>query len=153
MRFPLLLIAAPVVAGSFLLAGCGGDSAGSDEDFVKDLCDASTQLETDLDTAIADASSQTDPEKAIEALVPPLEDFVEAFKDANPPEDLEDWHETASDQLETEVEEFKEAKSLEELEGFGDSPVPDPPAEAKSRLRTAAEDVEECEGVTFMKPD
>jgi len=153
MRIPLLLIAAPVVAGTFLLAGCGGDGAGSDEDFVKDLCDASTQLESDLDTAIADASSQTDPEKAIEALVPPLEDFVEAFKDANPPEDLEDWHETASNQLETEVEEFKEAKSLEELEGFGDSPVPDPPAEAKSRLRTAAEDVEECEGVTFMKPD
>ena len=153
MRTPFLLMAAPIVAASFLLGGCGGDGAGSDEDFVKELCNASTQLETDLDAAIANASSQTDPEKAIEALVPPLEDFVEAFKDANPPEDLEDWHETASDQLEAEVVAFKEAKSLDELEGFGDSPVPDPPAEAKARLRTAAEDIEECDGVTFMKPD
>ena len=76
MRIRLFPIAGSVVLGSALLVGCGGGGGGSDEEFVTDLCNASSQLEADLDAAIENASSQTDPEKAIQALVPPLEDFV-----------------------------------------------------------------------------
>jgi hypothetical protein len=50
------------------------------------------------------------------------------------------------------VDKFKEEKTLASLEGFGDSPVPDPPAEAKARLRDAGKDVEICDGVAFLKP-
>lgn len=135
-----------------LAAGCGGDS-GNDESFVRDLCEASSQLTADLDTALKSASSQTDAGKAVEAFVAPLERYVDSFKDADPPKDLEAWHKSASDQLAGVVANFKETKTLSALEGFSDSPVPDPPAEAKQRLRAAAAEVEECNGVTFLKPD
>ena len=148
----LSLLAIPVLSAGALIAACGGDS-GNDESFVRDLCGASSELEAALDEAVASASSQTDASKAVQALVPPLEEFVDAFRDLNPPEDLEDWHRTAGTQLGDAVQKFKDANSLSALEGFGDSPVPDPPAAAKARLRTAAADVEECDGVTFFKPD
>jgi hypothetical protein len=48
---------------------------------------------------------------------------------------------------------FKEAKTLASLEGFGDSPVPNPPAADKQRLREAARNVDECDSVAFLKPD
>ena len=140
-----------LVAGS-LLAGCGVDDA-SDEDFVRSLCDATNELEAGIEAAIEDASTQTDAQKGIELLVPPLEEFVKAFEDADPPKDLQDWHKAASAELNARVDKFKDAKTLASLEGFSDSPVPDPPAAAKQRLRDVAEDIQECTGVAFLKPD
>ncbi len=138
----------PVLA----FAGCGEDDPGTDAEFVTQLCEAKRDLDASLATAIQEASSQTDAAAALEELVEPLEDFVEAFKDASPPEDLEDWHGEAGDEMAAAVERFKDEKTLASLEGFGDSPVPDPPAEAKQRLRSAAEDIEACDGVAFLKP-
>ncbi len=136
----------------FAGAACGVDDPGTDGDFVLELCDATKALEADFATAVSAASEQTDPAKAVEALAPPLDTFVAAFEDAKPPEDLEEWHKTAAKQLRASVDKFKAEKTLASLEGFGDSPVPDPPAEAKQRLREAAEDVDGCEGVAFLKP-
>lgn|GEM_PF-4729254 len=134
-------------------AACGDDEPATDRDFVAELCAATRTLEERLAPAIAAASEETDPARALEALVGPLEEFVDAFREADPPEDLEEWHRDAGRELEEAVEHFKDEKSLAALEGFGDSPVPDPPAEAKARLRSAARDVEECDGVAFLKPD
>lgn len=135
------------------MAACGGGGDASDEAFVAQLCNATTQLKTDFTAAVKDASGQTDSGKAVERLIPPLEAFAKAFDDADPPKDLKDWHSAASKQLDAAVAKFKTEKTLASLEGFGDSPVPDPPADAKTRLRAAAENVDECDGVAFLKPD
>ena len=135
------------------MSACGGGGSSTDEEFVTELCDATVQLKTDFAAAVKDASGQTDSGKAVERLIPPLEAFVKAFDDAKPPKDLKEWHSAATDQLQAAVEKFKTEKTLASLEGFGDSPVPDPPADAKQRLRAAAENITACEGVAFLKPD
>lgn len=144
--------AATLVAVPVLFIACSDDDP-SDENFVTQLCEASAELRTDLDVAIQAASTQTDSGKAVGLLVEPLERFVKAFKDSDPPNDLDEWHDEASDRLRTTVEAFKKEQSLAALVGFSDSPIPDPPAEAKQRLRDAAEDVDACDGVAFLKPD
>lgn len=150
-RATLLLSAS--LAIPFVSACFGGDGSGSDESFVRALCEAQTELRDGIDEALAAASSQTDPQKTIDLLIPPLEGYVDAFEDASPPDDLKAWHDASADQLEAAVERFKQERTLASLEGFGDSPVPDPPAVQKQRLRQAATGVEECTGVAFLKPD
>jgi len=144
--------AATLVAVPVLFVACSDDEP-SDENFVTQLCEASAELRTDLEAAIQAASTQTDSGKAVGLLVEPLEKFVKAFKDSDPPDDLDEWHDEASDRLQATVDAFKREQSLSALVGFSDSPIPDPPAEAKQRLRDAAEDVVACDGVAFLKPD
>ena len=131
--------------------GCGEEDA-TDESFVRDLCGATTQLQSGLATALADSRTQTDPAKAVEVLVPPLDAFVKAFEDIRPPKDLDEWHESSTTQLRASVDKFETEKTLSSLEGFGDSPVPDLPAAAKLRLRETGDRIEECNGVAFLRP-
>jgi hypothetical protein len=136
-----------------LLASCFGGGSGSDESFVRSLCKAQTELRQGVDAAIAGAATQTDPRRTVELLIPPVEAYVKAFRDAKPADDMKEWHSSASSQLQAAVDRFKSERTLASLEGFGDSPVPDPPAVQKQRLREAARNVEECNGVAFLKPD
>ena len=145
-----IVLAALLVLPALAIACSGGES--SDEDFVAELCEASTKLSTDLGAAVKQASAETDPSKSVEALIPPLDAFLKAFNDASPPKDLKEWHDDASAQIEAAIAKFKAEKTLASLEGFGDSPVPDPPAEEKQRLRDAAGEVDGCTGVAFLKP-
>ena len=141
------------LAGPSFSACFGGDGTGSDESFVRALCEAQTELSAGVDEAVTAAGGQTDPQKTIDLLIPPLEAYVDAFRDADPPEDLKEWHDASADQIEAAVERFKDERTLASLEGFEDSPVPDPPTAAKARLRAAAADVEQCAGVAFLRPD
>ncbi len=136
-----------------VMSACRGGGESSDEDFVAELCQAVVRLNTDFEAAIKSASTETDPAKAVEKLIPPVEKFVDAFDDADPPKDLKDWHDSAVTRLEAAVAKFKKAKTLASLEGFGDSPVPNPAPAEKNRLREAAQNVTECDGVAFLKPD
>lgn len=151
--FRKFALTAAVALAAVSLAACSGDDDGSDEEFVRDLCQASTELRNGIKEALENASTSTSPNAAAEALVKPLGVFVEAFDDLNPPKDLDDWHDSASDELEKTFEDFRTKKNLAALTGFADSPVPDPPVDAKSRLRAAAQDVPECSGVAFFRPD
>jgi hypothetical protein len=146
------LLGVSVFAASSLFA-CSGEDDGNDEDFVRGLCEASTELRNGVEQAIKDSSSSTDPNKAVESLAEPVDEFADDFGDLDPPQDLVDWHDDASDTLTAVAKDFRERKDIAALEGFNDSPVPDPPSAAKARLREAAEDIQECNGVTFFKPD
>ena len=134
-------------------AACSGDGDGNDEDFVRGLCEASTELRNGVEQAIKNSSSSTDPNKAVESLAEPVDEFADDFDDLDPPEDLKDWHDDASEKLSAVAKDFRERKDIAALEGFNDSPVPDPPSAQKARLREAAEDIQQCNGVTFFKPD
>ena len=149
---PVIVLGLGALAASTFFA-CSGDEDGNDEDFVRGLCEASTELRNGVEQAIRDSSSSTDPNKAVESLAEPVDEFADDFGDLDPPGDLKDWHDDASDTLAATAKEFRERKDIAALEGFNDSPVPDPPTAAKARLRAAAEDVQECNGVTFFKPD
>ncbi|MGE3073806.1 MAG: hypothetical protein AB7N24_06905 [Dehalococcoidia bacterium] len=153
MLRPTRIACLAFIALPLAVAGCGGGGDGSDEQFVTDLCNATTRLKADFADAVKEASGQTDSTRAVDSLIPPLEAFVKAFEDAKPPKDLKDWHSAASDQLDAAVQKFRTEKTLASLEGFGDSPVPDPPADAKARLREVAQNVDACDGVAFLKPD
>ncbi len=149
-RFSTLLAISALAAVS--LVACSADGEASDEDFVRSLCEASSDLRTGVEDAVAGAASSTNPNAAVEALSEPIDDFASAFKDLDAPDDWKDWHGQASDEIGAAAKTFRESKDLADLEGFGDSPVPDPPADAKARLRGVAEDIEECTGVTFLRP-
>lgn len=152
MKNRLAAIAAlGIIAGSNLVA-CGSDG-GNDEDFVRGLCEASTELRTGVEKAVKDGSTSTDPNKVVELLVVPIDAFVEAFDDLKPPKDLKDWHEESTKQLKATAETFRSEKKLTALASFNDSPVPSPPDAARARLETAAASVPECNGVAFLKPN
>ena len=148
------LLAVALLAGfaAAIFPSCGGDS-GNDEGFVTDLCLAATDLRTGLEKAVKDAASSTDPNKAVEIIAVPIDAFVKSFSKADPPGDLKDWHKAASDELKRKAQDLHDSKSLSSLKGFEDSPVPDPPAAQKQRLRDKAANIQECNGVVFLKPN
>jgi hypothetical protein len=148
-RIPALLSVTAVLASMFV--SCGSDN-GNDKDFVKGLCEASSELRTGVEQAVKTGATSTDPGKSVELLVGPVDAFVKAFGDLKPPKDLKSWHKDATAQLEKTAETFRNEKKLTALATFNDSPVPDPPADAKARLQNVAKDVPECNGVAFFKP-
>lgn len=146
----LLVVTAGLVAPA--AAGCSGGGDGNDEDFVRGLCEASSALRAGVEKAVKDGAASTDPGKSVALMVAPVDAFVEAFGDLDPPKDLKSWHKDATKQLEQTADTFRNEKKLTALASFNDSPVPDPPAEAKARLQAAAKEIQECQGVVFLKP-
>lgn len=148
-RIAALLLVAALVGPAAV--GCGGGE-GNDEDFVKGLCEASTTLRTGIEKAVKDGATSTESGKVVELMAGPIDTFVKKFGDLDPPKDLKAWHKDATSQLEKTAETFRKEKQLSALATFNDSPVPDPPADAKVRLQGAAKNIPECKGVTFLKP-
>lgn len=139
----------PVALGAMLLAGCGGGDGGSgggtgsDEKFVADICKAGLNFTKALEDVFKDPAALADEEKALEKLADAFEDFANAFAKANPPSDLKDWHSEASKQLKDGVQQIKDG-DVESGIFAGDSPFPEPPAEAGDRLTKVAESNEDC---------
>lgn len=144
----------PVALGATLFGACGGGDdggsggTGSDEKFVADICKAGLDFSKALEEVFKDPSALTDEDKAIEKLGDAFEDFANAFAKAKPPADLKDWHSEASKQLKDGVKQIKDGN----LEGgifAGDSPFPEPPAEAGDRLSKIAENNKDCQEADF----
>lgn len=148
----------PVALGATFLAACGGDDdggsggTGSDEDYVSAICKAGVDFSKALEEVFKDPSALTDEDKAIEKLSEAFEDFANDFAKAKPPADLKEWHSEASKQLKDGVKQLKDG----DLEGgifAGDSPFPEPPAEAGERLSKIAETNEDCQEADFSFTD
>lgn len=146
----------PVALGATLFAACGGDDdgggggggSGSDEDYVAAICKAGLNFSKDLEEVFKDPESLADEDKAMEKLADIFEDFANDFAKAKPPADLKDWHNDASKQLKDGVEQIKDG-DLESGIFAGDTPFPEPPAEAGERLQKAAESNEDCQEADF----
>ncbi|MEO6397658.1 MAG: hypothetical protein ABIP13_04250 [Tepidiformaceae bacterium] len=148
-----LLLFAPFALLLTTLSACGGDSDGSYESFSRDLCKASSGLQAGIQKAVKDASTNSDPNKAIETIADPIDAFVKAFDNGDPPKNLKAWHAQSAKDLKQAAETFRKQKDFTALSGFGDSPVPDPPSSEKQKLRDAAKNLTECDGVVFLKPN
>jgi hypothetical protein len=143
-----------------LAAACGGGDddggsggsrgAGNDERYVADICKAGKAFQEDFFAALAGVGSSQDPNKVVEALAKPLEEFAKAFDRANPPSDLKTWHEQTAKQLKDVVKQFKDSDNLDDLgEAFDEDLISSPPAGAAERLQRIAESNKDCQDAGF----
>ncbi len=133
-----------------LLAACGGgDGDGSDEDYVKSICEANLLLEDVIGILFQSAFGGEEPDQeALDELVEGFEKWVDALDDANPPADAAEAHDALIDVIRQGLDELKSGDAdLETLSLFGDDEdLPEPPQAVRTRLNEAAAGVEVCEG-------
>lgn len=140
-----------LVATSTLVAACGGGSGdGSDEDYVKAICESNDILEEVIGEAMAAAFSGDDPdEDSLDGIVSAFEEWVEAIDDANPPADAADAHNALVDSLKDAVDDLKNGDAdLDTM--FGDDDTPEPPQAVQDRLNEVAAGVEACDGTDLF---
>ena len=156
------LLLVPAVFGAFAMAAvaCGGDSeAGSDEDYVKAVCQAgsrleerSADLEAELEQIMADADSETEGlAEVLELTAPLISDFANDLEKANPPADVEEFHEQLVDAFKSiarltedgDVEAYLE-QSEDAFANF------EPPRAIQDRLNAVAANISECGDSDFF---
>ena len=143
------------MATSGLLAACssGGGGDGSDEDYVKSICEANLLLEDVIGILFESAFSGEEPdEDALDELVESFEKWIDALDDANPPSDAADAHDALVERIREGLDELKSGDAdLETLSLFGDEEdLPEPPQAVRDRLNEAAAGVEVCEGTELF---
>jgi len=140
------------------LAACGGDDSGgksgtgtgSDDEFVKGLCEATSRFAADFEKAFAGPTPE-DFAKAIELLFKsigaPFQRFSDSFSKLKPPPDLADWHRDASQKLAAATKALKDGNFADpSLAALSDNPVPEMPAGAQQRLEAIAAKTGACKG-------
>lgn len=136
-----------LVATSGLVAACSsGDAAGSDEDYVKSICEANDILDEVLGVAITAALSGEEPDdEALDDVASAFERWLDALEDANPPADAADAHEAVIDTLGEAIGALRSGDS--DFESMFDDieDPPEPPQAVQDRLNAAAADVAACE--------
>jgi hypothetical protein len=132
-----------------LIAACGGSSGGgSDEDYVRTMCESGDILEEALGSMLAAAFSG-DEDEAADAMADAFEEWVDAIDDANPPEDVAETHEAMVNGLRDALDQLRDGEtSLEEFDALDN--IPEPPQAVQDRLQTVAEGVPECDGAEFF---
>ena len=138
------------VATSGLVAACssgGGD--GSDEDYVRAVCESGEVLDEALGAMISAALS-SDENEAGEVMANALEPWLNAIDAANPPSDAADAHNELVDVLREYIDGLRSGEiSIEDDFGPLDN-APDPPQAAQDRLAAVAADTPACDGREFF---
>ena len=155
MRSPVFLRRAAfahgiLVASSSLLVACGGgDDAGSDEDYVKAMCESGDVFTAAIGAAMA-AAFDDDEQAATEAFTEALSDWVDAIDDANPPEDAAEAHDALVDSLKQAVEALEDGDADLETAFDDIDDAPEPPQAVQDRLAAIAADTPECTDSDFF---
>jgi len=141
-----LLLMGLVAIGTLAFAACGGDDdgGGSDEGYVKALCNATNSFTADLDEAF----TATDEEEATEKFIEAFNAFVDNMAAADPPSDAKEAHEAMVNAL-RDAQDAVEEDGLDALEAL-DVPTVEPDQDVQDRLTKAAEGIEECEGADLF---
>lgn len=146
LRFFALAVSATALAAGAAACG-GGDSTGSDDQYVKDFCNAQRDFKTSLDAAVKEVAAgggSVDAGKIAE----PYSQLAKDFEDMKPPKDIKDWHDGAAKQLGDAAKRIKKEKSLQSL---GQDPLAGMPAEARERLRKTAQNEQACSGLNVFQ--
>lgn len=130
-------------------SGGGSVATGSDEQYVKDVCNAGTKLMKTLQKVEA-SPTPSDPVKGAQqvfaALADPLDQFAKDLAKAKPPKDLADWHAETVKRLQATVKALKSNDFQNASNIFSDiaDPMPDMPQGAQDRLDKIAQSTSEC---------
>jgi hypothetical protein len=146
LRLFALAVSATVLAAAAVACG-GGDSTGSDDQYVKDFCTAQRDFKSSLDEAVKEVAAgggSVDAGKIAE----PYSQLAKDFEDMKPPADIKDWHNGASKQLRDAASRIKKEKSLQSI---GQDPLTGMPAEARERLRKVAQNEQACNGLNVFQ--
>ena len=132
---------------SGLLAACssgGGD--GSDEDYVKAICESNEIFDEVIAAAFAAAFSDDAEEPDEDELISTFERWADALDDANPPADMASYHNALVDGLREAIDAARDGETDSENMFDDLDDLAEPPAEIQERLAGVATGVSECEG-------
>ena len=168
LKRPLPVAAAFLIAIPLVAAACGGDettttsgapsaatqtqsqpqgaTASSDATYLKAVCTAANDSVNPVITRLAaDPSLLSDQKKLIEAIAPALSDLSSKLREIRPPADLRTYH----DQVLTRFDALAGKAKTGQIQGIGDianlGQGLQPPAALRDRIRTAANDLPECQ--------
>jgi hypothetical protein len=128
------------------LAACSGDSTaaeegpGTDEEYVADLCKASSRFATNFLMAAWDPDNQASAEAQIDATVAVLEKFSGDLARARPPADLVAFHAEMVSRTRVMIDEIERRDTLKPMDG----PGPIWPPGALERLEPIADEHGAC---------
>lgn len=160
MRLPrraTTLLASAVLCALFFTA-CGGDDGderaptGTDQEFVQSLCSALSAFDLGFREASQAAAAEKDADRAVERLSVPISEFADAFAKLPAPADLVTWRDDGAVGIARSADRFREEKDFDALSDLGASPVPDPPAAARTRLDAVVAQTPACAGRNVFKP-
>ena len=146
----LMLLLAPAI-----LAACSSSdnaaskpNASSDTAFVTGLCNAAKSFGDDVQKSLA-GPTPTDLGAALaaffESIGPALQRFSDTFAKLTPPADLNEWHRESAEKLATAAKALKDGKFDDpSLDSLSQSPIPDMPEDARTRLQAVAAKVDAC---------
>lgn len=157
MALPALLLVVGVFAAA--CGGGGGGGAGTDESYVKAMCEAFRKFEEDSDKALgdleetfADIEDDEDFEKVLEeafkAFARPVENLASDAAKIKPPADVKEYHDQTVAALRTAAEGFEEGNFDLDQDPF--EALPEPPQAVQDRLQAVAENESACEGLDIF---
>lgn len=161
-----LLVPAALLALVTVAAACGGDDdgggAGTDESYVKGVCQAFEKFNDDMDEAFTDLEEKfaeieddDDFEKVMEdafkALAGPLKDFANDLGKVKPPADVKEYHDELVVAAKAAAEAYEKGDVELEEDPFED--IPEPPQDVQDRLQAVAENEPACQGLDVFTDD
>ena len=148
----LLVLAMSAAFGLAAIACSDDDEAGSDEDYVKAVCQATSRFverSADFDDEVAQIMADADNEaegraKVLELTVEPVSDFANDLEKANPPADVKEFH----DQVVGDWKALAKAQEDGDLEAYGEAADGftdfEAPQAVRDRLNAVAASNSEC---------
>jgi hypothetical protein len=140
-----------------LFAACSGSdnvssklNADTDTTFVTGLCKAAKTFGDTVEKSLA-GPTPSDLGAAFsaffEAIGPGVQTFSDSFAKLTPPADLEQWHRDSAQKLSAAAKALK-AGNFDDpsLDALSQSPIPDMPTDARTRLKAIADKTDVCKG-------
>ena len=157
LMLPAVLMGAAVVAAA--CGGGGGGGAGTDESYVKAMCEAFRKFEEDSDKVLADlekkfADIEDDEdfakvlEEAFKAFAKPVGKLASDTSKVKPPADVKEYHDQIVVSLRTAAGTFERGDFAFDEDPLED--LPEPPAAVQDRLRAVAEKERACQGLDIF---
>jgi hypothetical protein len=152
----LAVIPALLLVGSLALVACGDDDDGgggngSDESYLRALCNSMSTFQADFEELAADfdPSSTSDLEDFMSEAADVVAQVVDDLEDANPPADVEEVHQSFID-LFSQFRDALEEGDFGSLENFEEPDIDVDPA-VEDRLDGVAQGIDECQDLGLFE--
>ncbi|GBD24614.1 hypothetical protein HRbin29_02296 [bacterium HR29] len=136
------------VAAALGVAACGGDGGnggGSEEQYVRALCNAFATFDRELTELINDEGASDEGSDVAERYAELFSELVDDLSRIRPPSSVREYHEVLTAELRRAAEALERGDFESAFED--ESPFTKLPEETNNRLREVARNVEECQGL------